>query len=48
MEEKIRAKLAYYEERIAHCSVFTTEYTICRVAIQLLKELLNEDNENRD
>lgn len=42
MEEKIRAKLAYYEERITHCSVFTTEYTICFAAIQILRELLNE------
>lgn len=43
MDEKIRTKLAYYEERITHCSVFTTEYTICRTAIQVLKELLDEE-----
>lgn len=42
MEKKIRARLAYYEERITHCSVFTTEYTICLAVIQVLKELLNE------
>lgn len=48
MEEKIKTKLAYYEERITHCSVFTTEYTTCRTAIQLLKELLNEDNKDRN
>lgn len=45
MEEKIRTKLAYYEERIAHCSVFTTEYTICLAAIQILKEVLDEEKQ---
>ena len=48
MEEKIKAKLAYYEERITHCSVFTTEYTICLAAIQILRGLLNENNKDRD
>ena len=42
LKNKLKDKLAYYEERITHCSVFTTEYTICRTAIQILKELLNE------
>jgi len=39
-EEKIKSKLAYYKERIHHCSVFTTEYTICDTAITLLEDLL--------
>ena len=38
----IKKRIAYYEERITHCSVFTTEYTICLAVIQILKELLNE------
>lgn len=38
----IRKRIAYYSDRLTHCSVFTSEYTTCRTAIQVLKELLNE------
>lgn len=38
----IRKRIAYYSDRLEHCSVFTSEYTTCLTAVQIYKELLNE------
>lgn len=38
----IREKIAYYSDRLKHCSVFTSEYMTCLTAVQIYKEILNE------
>lgn len=48
LKNKLKDKLAYYEDLQGRCSVFTSEFTIYNTAIQILKELLGEDNEDRN
>lgn len=42
IEERVRDTLEYYEDLQGRCSVFSSEFTVYKVVIQVLKELLNE------